>query len=429
MSESLHQDIMREAPIELAIYEQLVAGPFNTERLGKNNRQHQKLIGHQLGQVGLALEMSVPTAMDPVEAIHDPVLPEGDTDFVEFYQSIIRSPRQKMTFDNEMVEETLVKLGHTNTLRNTEGFDAGIDLAHMAHLLQGDYERIPERKRRPEMLRVKGLVLEELALLWQPRTPEKLKDKSGQAFMFDLEDPNVFTQEEVDTLSEADRWKRIGIRLSDEAADVFKDIYESLTADLKTRMEAMCRMTDMRIRSLRLQISIPGGPNKKTLYDKIDKLNADYMSELATVWTGEEFRKDPEFKDSDFFEFFVVGEERHKMLEAGLNNQLIRLAMPREDQAHKQVPRIFNNKGVNISLSTDVVVEDVKGRFIRGYQAKAMSKEKYETEIKHERAAAGDVAGIRYMDDRNHPIELRFADDYRGGAIDLSRMLVTRRAA
>ena len=106
---------------------------------------------------------------------------------------------------------------------------------------------------------------------------------------------------------------------------------------------------------------------------------------------------------------------------------MVRLAMPREDEAHIKVPGIYNRQG-RVNLSTDVVVVDMNGRFIRGYDAKAMSKEKYETEVKRERAA--ERGHVHYLDKGSRQIELRFVDDYPNrGAIDLSRMLVDRWAA
>lgn len=398
---------------------------FSEAYLGTRNVEHQALVHQQLGKMSIALDISKASGLDNGPAlIHgDPTIyPEGS--FEAEYEELRHDPAQKLEYDGQLAGELLLKLGPTNQLRNREGFDGGMDLGRITHVLEGDFLALAPEQQRPERRGAEALVREELALLWRPTTPKKFESNPHKAFMFDLEDPNVFTDEQIQTLSESDRWKLIGARLSDEAADVFQAIAESPTAELTDRLTAGCRMTDMRIRSLRIQAGMNIDRNRKQdLYDQIASLNTDYLGKLAAVWSHPSSRKG--VSDGLLFELFVVGQERDELIQNRDVNKLIRLALPREDTIHRKIYPYVNREGVQVNMSVDAVVEDASGNFVQAYQVKAMSEDAYQKLQAEQEEERGKVV---YLPGHT---EMRFADHYPvvSHGIDLGPLLVPKRAA
>jgi hypothetical protein len=355
------RDVLAAVPVDGYVRDELEAHHnFSGHYLDMRIDWHQQQIALQLGRVGLSLEME---------------------------QTAFDSPLQKLEYDVEQIVELLRKLGPTNPRRDDKGYDAGFEFAHMLLLLEEDYAALPESEQRPELRMLEGILREELALLWRPATPLEFADHPDSGFLFDLEDPNVFTAEEIRGLSEPDRWKLIGARLSDEAAEVFQEIYESDSAPRDVQLEARCRMIDMQIRSLRIQVGVAGA-NREELYRQMDGLNTAYMAEIEAVWNEPEPRG---IRNGLLFELTVVARERNKLIEAGENNRWVRLAMPREDRLHQDVRPLKNIDGMVVNLSSDVIKEDMNGYFVHGYQVKSESEAAYAARQKKRQARGREL--------------------------------------
>lgn len=406
MNHEIASDSLIHQPMEPAVGEMLVnQHGFSPTELARGQNHDRALLSLKLGQLGVMLDMSRPTALEPVVGVHDDTPTYQPASFEAIYDEVRRNANHKFAFDSQTVGDFLTLLGPTNRLRSKEGLDAGFDLAALARLLKTDYEALSHKKQQPEKRMVEGVLSEELALLWHSDTPKRFAKRSDQAFMFDLEDPNIFTRQQMHTLEPADRWKLIGVRLSNSVADVFDAIAASQTATLSQRLEARCRATDMRIRGLQIQASMNiGDAKRQQLFDKIAGQNTDFMGELAAIW--EHPSNHELLRWGRFFELFVVAKERSKMLKANEYDKMIRLALPREDNIHERAYPYINRQKEQINLSVDAVVEDMRGNVVRAYQVKGVSHKQYgRLQQQHEE----DQRRYIYLPQR---IDLRFLDDY-----------------
>jgi len=424
--EVLSADPMSESPVDPVVLHLLndqnrFSGPY----LHHRTEEQTGLIKEQLGRMSIVLDMSTPLELDPVPIILDedaPVYAPGS--YEDTYNQVRKDPVAKFEFDTELADELLSKLGPTNKLRSREGYDAGFEIGRIVHLLERDFAALPQAEQLSGKRITEALLREELALLWKPTVPKKFEDNPHKAYMFDLSDPNIFTDEQLKDLSESDRWKLIGARLNDEAAELFQGIAESSNVDINEQLSATCRMTDMKIRSLRIQAGMSiGKAHKQELYAQIATLNTEYLGRLAAIW------RHPSTKagrtNSLMFELFVVGQERDNLIKSGDVNKLVRLALPREDAAHPEIYPYINRDRVLVNMSLDVIVDDINGNFVQGYQVKAMPEARYEELQRIREEEKGELV---YLKDRTN---MRFADSYLpgSGGVDLSHMLRTRDAA
>ena len=324
-------------------------------------------------------------------------------EFVAMYKNASKNGVRKLDTDAEIVLGLLCSLGPTNALETEAGHDAGIDLGIMIHLLETDYYSIPESRRRPAMREVEAQLRQELALLWSAPAMSRARSAGADSagHMFHLEDPNIFTPEQIESLPESERWKMIGVRLAEESASLYEAIYSDESATEDQRAEAICRMTDMRTRALLIRRSMKGPDriSRDVCDAQIVDLNeafGDYLLQIESRrYHNGGVRGIPNGK---FFELLSVYEERKKsMLKDG---ELVRLSTVREDMVHPSSPHYVTRGDApkELKLSHDIVVENVSGRVMRRLQVKAMTEEDYERIVSAKRLKPDYMAEMRFYD-------------------------------
>lgn len=348
-------DAMAATPIAPEVWDTLVSDyNFSSGYLFERVGDQCQVIRQHLGRVGVALGLA--------EWQHE-------------------SPGAKLAHDTDATTDLIRSVGPANKLHNGKGFDAGIDLGHMIHMLESDYAALPDTEQQPHLRMPEALLREELALLWHPNTPLRFADSKYKGFMYDLEDPNVFSPSELE-LPESDRWKIIGMELCNDAADIFQDIYEAPETPIVTRLEALCRQTDMDIRSLRIQASLSylDQGQQDELLQEMDRLNVELTKTLADVSrepsTLNLIRADRGV--GTIFEMFAVTQEREKLMQEHDFDHLVRLASAHEGRQLAEIRPLVNRDGVAVLLPTDVIIEHIDGTETETIELKAFSRSKFE---------------------------------------------------
>lgn len=408
MSSEIARQIAAVDPLGEETYSNLMVNHGMQSRdLDTIKRKHSMVIDAGFEHLESMINMSRTAELSPVVGYDDiPKAPRND--FEREYDDIRHDPVAKLDFDRAEIDEFLRRLGPTNTLRRKDGVDASFELARLRRLLQVDYEALPPEYQRPELRMTEALLSEELALLWSPTAvtaaasaPDKIRP-----LLADTKDPNALTSEQTENLKAQDRWKMIGARQSQEAAGLFREIANSRTASAAQRYEALCRATDMEIRSLYLQSAMSANVSERqALIDEAERV-ADYMlGVMVKAWLSPKRRA--AIGSGNLFEMLVLGNERRKLMEAGKLEMLARLALPREDKVSERVGMIHHN-GHKINLSTDVVVNDATtGKYVIGYQAKATTPERHAANVER------DVVNGRSKQSVYDPerVAMRYLDD------------------
>lgn len=408
----------------------------------------------QLALLEVAIALSRPQALEPVVGTNDEIsisdsykdldlralgINESSIDQktlhgeVRDYEAIKHNPEKKLVRDSELVLNFLRGLGVTNPLRTPEGFDAAFELGSIKHLLQQDYEtiaqqagvevgayqidprlyKIMERRHktgaeknvgeveqyRPELRLVEAFVTEQIALLWNPKAigniakfPDEYRD-----LIANPNDPNIFPEEDIESLSVGEKWSLIGAQQCYEAAVLFKNIYHCQTATAPIRIQSLSRWIDMEIKGKLLERLLAGNEQKQLLDRSIRELAAIQSREAHSYYkqifkqrqqNAEKYnrqnpgkRYEPTQEDKDLsaaaFESVVVAIERNRLLKQNVYNAYIRLALPGEDQIHEDIMPLIVNGNQKLNLSADVLMERLDGSRIIAFQAKAMPETAY----------------------------------------------------
>lgn len=373
-------DIVAQQPLSNTAARILGRYGFGEGCIQNHVEDHQQLITDALDNLGVAIELSHPASMEPVQGIHesDGFSVPQISEFHATYDAIRHNPLVKMTHDSDLVLDFLRKLGPTNKLRNCQGVDAGYELAHMRQLLVEDFAALPPALQRPERKVAIALLNEELALLWNPGLPALLPpDSPSHDMMYDLADPNVFSDAEVASLSPSDRWKIIGARLADEAANGFEEIVLSNSAPRAMKLDAMARMVDMRFRSHNIQLMTTDGKNNKAHHAQtLFTLAADHLKYVENLW--ENPKKSKGIPRGVLFEHIVLATKRLELL-CNDKSKSVRLALPREDSPHPHIkPWVRPGPAAErVRFHSDVIIEDVNGNTAGCIQVKAMTHKEY----------------------------------------------------
>jgi hypothetical protein len=403
-------DALSKNPIAPDSLPLIQAAGVSAEYLAMHQADQREAIRKHVGVVATALlEQGSPEV--PVENFYDE---EG------FFDELGMVNQQVENFYDraEMVNQLFYTLGATNTLQDTERYDAAYFMGGLANQLKAEYEALPEAERTPEMRMTEGLLREEVALLWQNTTLEAYRDHPYRDFMFDLEDPSLFTPGDIESLSEEQRWLLVGEKLYKEAAVVFREIFQSHPESKDVRLEASCRTTDMHIRAMQLRQAATSDPEERArLGTAIRRVNSEFMNRLENVWELRQDGRGSVLSTGKWFQLFAVGEERDGLLGAGSDNW-VRLSTPREELRNENVPRLLveGTEDERVSLSMDVVVHGFGGEFIQGLQIKAMTRQEFE---RKEAARKPDVGTRIYLPGR---IEMRFAEDYVNNSLGFDVM-------
>ncbi len=406
------QDPFIHGPIAAPIEEQLIHEEgFSKDYVEFKLQTHRDLIEAHLGKVGMALALTNELRYAQTPIIHGDQ-PEYTTDGPEsHYLDVATDPEDKLTVDTAIVSDMLRTLGTTNSLRILhKGKDAGLDIGSMIRLLESDYTNVvsaneSKTPERPELRYTEALLRSELALLWRPNMAGMLEDVRGNGFNYDISDPNVITPGKMAESDRKERWKTIGIKLFDDAANIFKSISESPTATTEQKLEALCRMTDLRVAELRIEMMRKGASQqeKNILATTITELNTAFLDGLT-----ESVVKEPDaLRDGKLFELWMTGTTRDKLLKQRDFMTTVRLALPREDNDHQEIPRLYNRQDKKYNLSADLIIEDVNGNVKKVVQLKAYPRARYD-----------ESETGKYLPKRT---ELQFEDDYPNNILEFRK--------
>ncbi len=424
---SLAEDISAQAPINNAMQHTLSEHGASEGQLDEHIDRNSKLIRRDLDGLQIAMEMSRPEAIEPVVGLQDekPIVQQlsGFTvshvvefkpgelkrkqvyDIVSEYDRVRRDPVQKIAYDRELATTYLRRLGPGNSLRQADGLDAAFELGRVRHLLESDFLALPEGDQKPEHRMTEALLAEEMALLWVPGALSKARQHDGEGkgdMIANAADANLFDSEEIEELSEKERWRLAGAAACDEAAALFEGIYLSKTAATGVRVEAVSRMVDMKIRSLQLQRGSTGKTGRQAIDEKIDRIATQHLKLVTEWWKDIPVRQ--AIRTGDLFESICLAKERTEMIMRGNLQDTIRLAMPREDNIHEAIGPIITNRNTKLNMSADIVVEDINGNKVVSYQSKAMSEAEYEKKMRQRTAEVGPLVYPK------GDIEMRFLD-------------------
>lgn len=317
----------------------------------------------------------------------DPSLPDSfvlpnTKEWLDMYERVCEegNPTKKFWIDaNVWVGGVLCMMGPRNARRNEKGYDAGFELGRMKYYLHAQYEALPPHEQRPELRYQEAILAEELAVLWKIDTPADIAKKVNvpNSFLFDVNDPNVPFDDykrkySIQTDSIDKRWGVIGAHMAQEAADIFGSMANSKTASEEARGEARCRQTDMKLRSLSiLATTTTNRQARERLAREYAATNDEFLTYLIDQMDTYTYRRDRPRK-SILFEWHVVAAERQRLIDNGDMTQLVRLALPREDMVHVEAPPIHTPSGTKLSISSDAITEDLKGKTHKRLQAKFM---------------------------------------------------------
>lgn len=423
----LVEDISAQAPINNAMRHTLTEHGVGEDSLDRHVDRNSQLITGDLDRLQIAMQMSQPEAVEPVTGLQDerPVARKladfAISDVVDFkppqlsrkqtydiateYNEVRRDPVRKIAYDRQLATTYLRRLGPSNSLRQDDGYDAAFELAHVRHLLETDFMVLPEGEQKPEHRMTEALLAEEMALLWVPSAPSKARqhEEDGNSDMIaNPADPNLFDEQQVKELSEKERWRLVGAKLCDEAAEMFESIYLSKTASSDVRIEAVGRMVDMSIRSLQLRRGSADKAGRQAIENKIDSIATQHLALITGWWNMAPVRRS--IRTGKLFESVCLAKERSEMIGRGDLQNTIRLAMPREDNIHEEVGPIISRSNTKLNMSADIIVEDINGNKIISYQSKAMSQAEYEKQMSQREA---EVGALVYPEE---DIEMRFLD-------------------
>lgn len=318
------------------------------------------------------------------------------------------NPSTTMKRNSEVVRAFLQSLGSTNALRTNRGFDATFELARMQHLLRTSYEAVPEQERTSDMLQAEAQVLLEQALLWRPESYDYSIGRAGnvpqehRSLIANPEDPNVFTEEQLQQLTPRERWTLIGRKLADDAAQVFEDIVTQMEneisdgkipateARLAELLEAATHGADMRIRSLQIELYDETDPEKvQILLQEIATIHNKQSTQAQNLYmairpsSGVAWPESTSRALASIYECLVLSHKRAEAFKEGRTRQFIRLATLREDKTSHMSPtprdpetgKILQTK---IKVSMDVLVEDISGVALERIQVKHKTQEGYD---------------------------------------------------
>lgn len=395
---------------------------------------HRALISQHAGKVGMALALTDEIRHNRTPLIHDEVMHEDPADYPEGSQKHEHlteihdyiegadNPEDKMAMDDKIVSEMLRTLGPTNTLRIlSQSKDAGLDIGSMVRLLERDYlgvvgaydidSREPvdmssEGLNKPELRFTEGLLRAELALLWRPNMAGLLEDVHEGGFKYDINDPNVILPGKMAESDRKNRWQTIGIKLFDDAAKIFEAISKSETAPADTKLEALCRMTDLKIAGLRIEMMRATAKQEKDeIVTEMSRLNTAYLKHISD-FAENEFNA--EVGNGTLFELWMAGITRAKLHKDRDYMTTVRLSLTREDNDHIDIERLKNRHNIKYNLSSDLILEDINGNKKKIIQLKAYPRAGY-TEEKQGRYLPG-------------LIELEFEDDYPNNILEQRRL-------
>ncbi len=423
------EDISAQEPIDSGMRYTLSEHGVSEGYLDSHIARNRGLITGDLDELQIAIAMSRREDISPVVGLQDrqPIAQRLSDfavsqvissppvelsrkqvyDIVGQYDTIRRYPVEKMGHDIGLATTYLRRLGPRNPLRQDDGYDAAFEISGVKRLLEADFLALPETEQKPELRMTEALLAEELALLWTPGALSKarLASKKGSGDMIaNPADANLFDEQQLQEVSEKERWRDVGAKLCNEAAELFESIYLSKTAPAAVRIEAVGRMADMSIRSLQLQrSSATTKADKQAIEAIIDRIATQHMTLVTTWWNTQPVRR--AIQTGKIFESVCLAKERSEMIAKGNYSDTIRLAMPREDDIHEKIGPVFNRNDTKLNMSVDIVVEDTNGNKVVCYQSKAMSEAEYEKKMNLIEAEKG--SDVVYPDKR---IQMRFLD-------------------
>lgn len=391
-------DVSAQHPLDDATQEVLYSQGAEQRTVERYTQDFRQFTAERLGELGLAIAMSSETAQNPVVGVHEHGASQSIAETT--YEKLRGSPRRKLEHDSELALSFLRGLGPTNPLRQEDGYDAAFELSRVKHLLESDYNALPdgtdqatggENQRKPEYRMAEGLIAEELALLWTPQALRSAtKDSGMNQTIANSDDPNLFTEEQIKNLKPSERWVLVGAKLCDEATEIYDAIYKSRTADKLTRVEAFTRGVDMKLRALQLRMAVAKDPTQFAEYDKgyrlLTRQHAQVMSDqwagLLTKLDAVRPTENQEEQLGLLFESNAVAIERLKLIEKGAHRKTsVRLAMPREDSIEKSIMPLLTRGGKKLNLSSDVIFESIAGKKLKTLQVKSMRGSSYESRL------------------------------------------------
>lgn len=329
----------------------------------------------------------------------DPALENVDSKAISAYIHVRNQPARKFARDTEIVMQYLRSTGPDNTFRQSDGFDAMFEMASVKKLLQDDFEALSRENLnsseapRPELRMTEALVAEEMALSWRFAALHKAKQgDSFDARIANVDDPNLFSEQELESLSPEQRWVLIGAKLADEAAALYEPILASKTATIDQRLEAATRLVDMRVRGHQLRIQeaklAKDSERVRQYAQKIIDVSRTHLLLIEKEWTklhdkaarlDRDLSPDEQELRGSLFEYIVVATERQKLMSAGKGfTESVRLAMPREDGIDRSIVPLVDRSKMRVNHSSDVIIENLAGVKVKTIQVKSMRQEKGE---------------------------------------------------
>lgn len=412
----LAENVSALTPLDEATHNILDQYGVDEHRRQKYVEKFSAFTTEQLDRIELAIALSRPQRLEPVTGMHEPNIkinkstgldlhelgvydisidPKTFHREVKAYEAIKHSPKRKLEKDSELVLSFLGGFGTSNSLRTAEGFDAIFELGKMRRLLERDYKDVVKQAGSdetfmPELRFVEALVIEQMALLWAPTAlksasalPEEIRD-----LIANPNDLNAFNENQISQLTDKQKWVLIGAMQCYEAAKLFEKIYKSNTASELVEQQAVTRWTDMAIRGKLLERVIADPLKRLELQESVRNI-AHSQEKIAYEFRKHDLKR-RQAKKHNFekngkkyipteeekkisaaaFEAVVVAHERKKVLDYGLYDRLVRLAMPGEDQIEKTIKPLIVGGSLKINLSSDVIIERLNGKRLVAFQVK-----------------------------------------------------------